>query len=447
MKKALITLLGLACLLALGIGLNVFLEARAGAPEDAEDAGSTDRRPLPVEIETLDLQESFLVQRRFTGTVVARRAVNLSFEGSGRVERVAVDEGASVATGDVLAELDVELLGAERARTASSRVPLQARLDELINGPRKETIAAARADLQALEEELSLAQLQRDRRAELVEKGTVSREQLETLAASVDTLTARRSASEARLSELENGTREETLAAQRGALAEVDAALAAIDVQISRSKLVAPFDGQIELRALDEGAVVSSMMPQTAFRLIETSALEARIGIPPHLASQLQEENAQRKVLVRGNAIGTDTVRLLPTVDAATRTVTVIFDLESVGAGQVRPGDVCTLELEVPRREAGAWVPLAALSESRRGLWSVYGIVSEPQAEDTSNAQSGSDRKAADSPLTVDRLEVEVLHVAHGRAFVRGTFDGGERYVSSGAHRLVPGQPVVDSQR
>jgi hypothetical protein len=43
---------------------------------------------------------------------------------------------------------------------------------------------------------------------------------------------------------------------------------------------------------------------------------------------------------------------------------------------------------------------------------------------------------------TVRREAVEVLHVAEGRAFVRGALPVGLPIVANGTHRVAPGQAV-----
>lgn len=426
MKNALPTLLGFLLLGAVGFAASRAFLSRAQDPADAEPAAP---RPVTVQIATLEPEDSIEVERRYTGVVQARRSADLAFEGSGRVEAVLVDEGEEVAEGAELARLDVQVLRAQRAEVASRRARLQAQLDELVKGPRDEVLDAARAEVSALEEQLELAVLQRDRRAGLVERGTIGVEQLDAARTAVDTNDARLRGARARLSELENGSRPEQIAAQEGALAEVAASLEAIDVQIEKTVLLAPFAGTISARLIDEGALVSQQMPSVAFRLVETSVLEVRIGLPPEVADAIDGEGLSPTLSVRGEALTVRRVRVLPSVDAATRTVPAVFELDAEAASDaqaVRDGDVATLEVALPRAARGAWVPLAALSESTRGLWSLYQVTTA-EGEDTPR---------------VSRLELEVLHVDGERAFVRGTFKGGERFVVTGAHRLVPGQRV-----
>lgn len=429
------TLLGITILAAIGVGANALVAARTRAALGDPGILVTQSRPLPVETIELLPQDSIRIPRRFTGTVEPRRRSDLAFEGSGRIATVRVDEGDRVAEGAVLAQLDTEQLRAQRNEVSSRRVGLQAQLDELVAGPRKEVIDAAKADVRAFDEESQFARLQLERRKDLVDRGSISSEQFDTTRAQVRTVEARLSGARARLAELENGTRAERLAAQRGALGEVDAALASIDVQIERATLRAPFGGTISARLLDEGSVVSLMMPQAVFTLIETGALEARIGIPGDLldgslAGALNGaalDLSQVELVVRGHVVAVERQRTMPDVDAGTRTIPVVFEfaVESARRAGVRPGDIVNLTLMTRRNERGAWLPLSALSESTRGLWSAYAVV----------PGDGGDR--------VERLELEVMHVQAGRAYVRGTFVGSARVVSSGAHRLVPGQAVL----
>jgi hypothetical protein len=89
------------------------------------------------------------------------------------------------------------------------------------------------------------------------------------------------------------------------------------------------------------------------------------------------------------------------------------------------------LELAQWVEEPGVWLPLGALTEGSRGLWSAYAL--EPS--------SGSDLETADLARLVPR-PLEVLYQEGDRVFVRGPLAAGERLVAAGLHRVVPGQLV-----
>jgi len=426
MRKTIPTLVGLAAICAAGFGLSRLVATRTQLA--MERLGETDEpRVLPVEAAPVRYQDSFTSTRRFTGTVSARRRAELSFEGTGRVASVLVDDGDEVAAGAPLARLDVRQLSARRAEVEARRVRLEAQLQELVAGPRAEVIDASRANVEAILEELNLAARLLERRTELAEKGSISAEQLDTARAEVKTVQARLAGAQAALQELTEGTREETIAAQRGSLLELDAGLAAMDVQIGNMTLLAPFSGTIEARHLDEGAVVSQQMPRTAFVLSETASLEARIGLPGALVPDLCQDPSAATLMFNGQRIEVSRARALPVVDSGTRTITVVLSLGE-GTALVRPGDIVALEVSVEQTERGAWLPIAALSESQRGLWSAFVV---------EGAEGGAS--------VVRRAELEVLHVESDRAFVRGTLEPGAVVVVSGAHRLTPGQTVSTS--
>jgi hypothetical protein len=77
---------------------------------------------------------------------------------------------------------------------------------------------------------------------------------------------------------------------------------------------------------------------------------------------------------------------------------------------------------------AGGWLPIAALLEGQRGVWTVLRV--EPE--------DGSFRTA--------REAVEVLDIRGDQAYVRGTLASGSQVVANGVHRVTPGT-LVSVQR
>ena len=75
-----------------------------------------------------------------------------------------------------------------------------------------------------------------------------------------------------------------------------------------------------------------------------------------------------------------------------------------------------------------------ALTQGLRGLWTCY-VLTKPKADDD-NANAPKDA------FVLEQRSVEILHQESDRVLVRGTIREGEKIVSSGIHRLVPGQMV-----
>ncbi|PSN79769.1 efflux transporter periplasmic adaptor subunit, partial [filamentous cyanobacterium CCP4] len=137
-----------------------------------------DAPPLPVETVALTPVEGYTVERQYTGEIVAQRSSTLGFEQGGTVVAVLVQEGDRVAAGQPLARLDTRSLTAQRQQLVAQRDQAMASLNELQNGPRQQSIAAAQAAVGDLEQQLALAQTQRDRRVDLYDRGAISREEL-----------------------------------------------------------------------------------------------------------------------------------------------------------------------------------------------------------------------------------------------------------------------------
>ena len=82
------------------------------------------------------------------------------------------------------------------------------------------------------------------------------------------------------------------------------------------------------------------------------------------------------------------------------------------------------LALDRDVAERGVWVPLGALVEGNRGLWTVY--VAEAQEDG----------------WTAQKRPVEIVQAEADRAFVRGTLMDGDKVIQEGIMRLSPGMPV-----
>ncbi|MGB1142107.1 MAG: hypothetical protein ACPG1A_14495 [Halioglobus sp.] len=83
-----------------------------------------------------------------------------------------------------------------------------------------------------------------------------------------------------------------------------------------------------------------------------------------------------------------------------------------------------TLGLRESVAQKGGWLPVSALLEGRRGLWTVLRI-----------EQRGKEQ------VTV-REAVEVIDVQGNQAYVRGTLPAGALVVADGVHRVTAGNPV-----
>ncbi|MTJ08363.1 efflux RND transporter periplasmic adaptor subunit [Anabaena sp. UHCC 0204] len=384
--------------------------------------------PLTVQVVKLKPVQSYQVTRFYTGEVVATRRSELGFERGGKVIEIIFNRGQTVEKGAVIAQLDTQNLKAQLAQLAAQKLRAVAELRELQNGPRRETIAAARSQVADLENRLRLENIRRDRRRSLYQEGAISREQLDEVAFNRDALADRLAAAQSELEALQNGTRKEQIAAQAATVAQLQASMSDVEINIEKSTLRAPFRGVIGERNLDEGTVVQAGQP--IVRLVEKLTPEVEIGVPPQVVQTLKVGSRQQVQV--GNQI--DTAQVLahkPEINPQTRTRTVVLQLMTTNQTMPASGEIARLQVEQMVSTEGFWLPVTALIKGERGLWSCFAIASEGDT------------------YRIERRDVEVLYTEGDRVLVRGTIVAGEEVVNSGTHRLVSGQVVklVDSKQ
>jgi RND family efflux transporter MFP subunit len=372
----------LAAVLAASAALG-WVSAQGGADAAvAPDAAEL----LPVESRIVQRAPGYEVRERFAGRVVSRRTSELGFERGGLLVEVLVDEGDRVSAGQRLARLDTRQLEARRRELGAE-------------------LESARARASEIQARLALARLTLERRERLRESDHIAEQRYDEARFEVEALRAQ-------------------MAAARAAIVSVDAAIERVDVDLDLSSLEAPYAGSITARRADEGSVVSP--GQTLLQLIEDGALEARIGLPAATANRLRPEGSYA-IEVEGVEHSAALDEVLETIDPETRTVIAIFRFDPPPK-HARDGALARLTLDNVVEGLGFWLPITALTESRRGLWSAFALI--------------DDGGEHEDVMRVERRELQVIHAEADRAFVRGTLRDGERVVVTGLHRLVPGQRV-----
>lgn len=379
---------------------------------------------LPVKTTIIEPIQSYSTSRTYTGEVTALRTSEVGFERGGKLIQVLVEEGDRLKAGTSLAKLDTANLEAQRQGLTAQKAQAEAVLAELENGARSEQIKAAEASVKDFQQQLELEKLKSDRREYLYTEGAIAREQLDEIAFNRKALKERLANAQSRLNELKNGTRIEQIDAQQAAVNRLDAEIADLDITLAKSILNAPFDGVVSARNLDEGTVVEA--GQAILRLVENTQPEVKVGVPVSVATQMQPGSNQ-EVEIGGANYRARVDSILPEVDSATRTRTVVLKLAPTASNKVAPGEIARLAVAQTNPTQGYWLPIEALVKGDRGLWSCFAVV----ATNSQNKQ-------------VNLRSVELLTIQGDRVLVRGMLQPGDLIVTNGTHRLVPGQLVSD---
>jgi membrane fusion protein (multidrug efflux system) len=167
-------------------------------------AAAQDAAPRPAVIVAPATMLDFEQSASFSGRLVASERVDLRARVSGFIEELSFHEGARVAAGDVLYVIE--------------------------DAGYRAAVAEIDARIMAAEAERKLASLERDRTKTLVDRGTLSQADLDRADAS--------------------------LARAEGALAQLQAQRTQAELNLSYTRITAPFDGIVGLTAYDVGALV-----------------------------------------------------------------------------------------------------------------------------------------------------------------------------------------------
>ena len=259
----------------------------------------------------------------FPGEVHAREESPLSFRLGGKLVRRAVDAGARVGQGQVLAELDP----ADQA--------LQAQ--------------AAQAQLAAAEAELARAKGDLDRYAKLVDQQLVSR-----------------------------STYEAQKAAYEAAAGQARAARAQADVtrnQAGYTELRAPRAGVIASRQAEAGQVVAA--GQTIFVLAADGGREVAIDLPEDRIRQFRVGDAAQVELwsAPGRRLPGAIREIAPAADAQTRSFAARVALDETAQGEVELGQSARVYLAQSSDDGNLRVPLSALQRGENGSTDAVWVV------------------------------------------------------------------------
>ncbi|HVB35480.1 MAG TPA: efflux RND transporter periplasmic adaptor subunit [Patescibacteria group bacterium] len=220
------------------------------------------------------------------------RQVQMAFNDSDRIDKLLVDEGSAVHTGELVAQLAAQRFLDRVARDKATVAAQQQVVARLLAGSRPEEIAearaeaaAAQADADAAKANLDNARLLYRRQETLAKQQYVSlqvRDDAERsylaaqagLAAKRQTLAAKQQA--LRLAVI--GPRKEDIAAAQASLRADQAALALAQRNLADTKLYAPADGVIQNRILEPGDMADPRTP--VFTLALDNPLWVRAYLP-----------------------------------------------------------------------------------------------------------------------------------------------------------------------
>jgi HlyD family secretion protein len=206
------------------------------------------------------------------------REVQPTFNDTGHVTAIAVQEGAVVKRGQLLATLDDTRYAAALAQAKAQMQNQKHVLDKLLAGSRPEEIAQAKATMDALQTTYLNDEATYRRYAELGTSNFASIQLRDDAKAKFEATQLQYEAAKQAYTLAVKGPREEDIAAARAAYEASVAAVALAQREFDDTKLYAPADGIVEDRILEPGDMASPNTPVLTVAL--TSPLWVRAYVP-----------------------------------------------------------------------------------------------------------------------------------------------------------------------
>jgi HlyD family secretion protein len=284
------------------------------------------------------------VIRRVTasGKLRALNTIKVGAEVSGQITKVYVDYNSPVTKGQVLAEIDPTRL---RARVAQGRA--QVALAQA-------TLAQAQASITRTQTDIAVQQRDYGRRAELAQRGFVSKAALD---ASSNILASARAGSR---------TAAAQAASARAQIAQATAELSSAQLDLSRTTIVAPTSGVIINKLVEPGTTVAaSFQTPNLFEIAaDTTRMQVEASVDEADIGQVRDGQAVR-FTVDSYPQETFAARVRQIRKAATETQNVvsylvILDVDNKD-GKLLPGMTANVEIITGEQKNVTRVPTTAL--------------------------------------------------------------------------------------
>jgi RND family efflux transporter MFP subunit len=263
-------------------------------------------------------------------TTTAFEAANIFARTSGYVEKRYVDIGDRVKAGDLLADITAPELDHQIAQAQA-------------------TLTQDQATLQQTQASRELAQVTNARDSNLVKQGWLTLQQGDN-----DRL---------------------TLAAQQAAVGVAQSNIAAQQAQIrvlqqekAYQRVIAPFDGVVTQRNIDNGSLVQSGST-LMFTVMHSDVIRTQLFVPQDEAFGVAPgvDAVVHVPEIPGRSFPGKVTRIASALQPGSRTLLTEIDVPNPD-GALSPGIYCTVELHIPRKTPSVIVPAEAVVFDQDGL-------------------------------------------------------------------------------
>jgi HlyD family secretion protein len=289
-----------------------------------------------------------------SGKVQPKRQVNVSANITGRVTRVAVEEGQRVKAGQFLLEIDPKQLEGQMQRGEASVAAAQS------------SLLAARTAVEQGRANLDLAHQNLKRQEDLWKEGLTTRENLE------------RAQNDVTVRETDLRVRTQDIETNEARIRQEQASLSTTRYNLNQIIMTSPMDGLVTRRSIEEGetAVLGTMnnAGSVLLTIADMSVIEAEVEVDETEIPTVTL-NQQARVMIDAvpdrmfhghvTEIGNSPVQVQTntqnTGQRQATTFKVVITLDEQ-VPDIRPGFTCTAEITTATRKDVVSVPIQALT-------------------------------------------------------------------------------------
>ncbi|MGK7882437.1 MAG: efflux RND transporter periplasmic adaptor subunit [Crocosphaera sp.] len=434
--------------------------------------------PTSVKLETIKMEVIKSVSE-VVGTLEADEAVILKPEIEGRIDRILVKEGDLISKGQVIMELDnsdwqTELLQAQAQlanakarlaeREAGNRVEdieeakarlreAKARLRNAQTGSSLEEIAQAKAQVNSAQASAELAQQRVGRYENLQAEGAISADEYQEFVTESRSAIAELEQAQRRLSQLEKrrlidvdelqavvdreaqnlrrletGPRQEVIAQARADVAESLAQVRRAEVNVGKTRIIAPISGVIGNIPVDAGDFVDQ--GDTLTSLTANNVLELNLSIPLEDAPRLRLGLPVEIMDKQGGTVARGNISFIsPDVTADSQLVLAKADFQ--GNNRNLLNRQFTQARIIWRQEPGLLIPTTAVSRFGGQTFVFVAKPNDSQEEDA-------------APFIAEQRQVELGEIQGNSYQVINGLTAGEKLVTAGILQLRDGAPIAE---
>lgn len=325
-----------------------------------------------------------------TGSLAGDASSDVAPTVGGKIVRVNFDVGSYVKKGDPLVELDagdarirLNQAQAQVEQLRKSITQAEAGVAQAIANLRQTQIRLNVKDgetfdintfsqVVSVNAQLDLAEKELRRYERLLESGDVSRSAYDQKKSARDALIGQLSEarSNAAVATKAIDTAQKAVDVARAQVGSARAAVTVSQTQVAQAQksvrdntIYAPISGYVSERNADPGEYISPNQPNAKLAtIIRTAILRLKIDVPEQSIGKVavgQNVSAQVSAFPDRNFAGT-VVRILPSLNAQSRTLTVEAEIDNVG-GILKPGQFATVRITQSKPEPAVMIPAKAV--------------------------------------------------------------------------------------